>query len=241
MTQRIPKARSLRGLKRAFAMILAIANEKGGVGKTTTTLTVGRALVEMGFKVALIGIDPQRDLTSLFAEDMETEFLKFYDATAKTLRRTVKEAAQDADFVLIDCPPALGKEVTIALSLAHSAIVPAQPEALSLQAITRVMETIDFVRDPKRRGGNPRLNWRVLITMFDSRNADAALIEAHLRENLGERVLSGVVNRHPAIASASLEGKSVLETAPTIRPAQVYRGVARDLLKGWKQMEGDSI
>lgn len=46
-----------------MAYIISIANEKGGVAKTTTTLSLGGALVEMGKKVLLLDLDPQSNLT----------------------------------------------------------------------------------------------------------------------------------------------------------------------------------
>jgi len=46
-----------------MAYIISIANEKGGVAKTTTTLSLGGALVEMGKKVLLMDLDPQSNLT----------------------------------------------------------------------------------------------------------------------------------------------------------------------------------
>jgi len=46
-----------------MTFIISIANEKGGVAKTTTTLSLGGALVEMGKRVLVMDLDPQSNLT----------------------------------------------------------------------------------------------------------------------------------------------------------------------------------
>src|SRR5213592_1808378 len=56
-----PRVRTDRGP--ALAKVIAFANQKGGVAKTTTTLNLGVALSERGFRVLLIDLDPQGNLT----------------------------------------------------------------------------------------------------------------------------------------------------------------------------------
>jgi len=51
--------------------VISVANQKGGVGKTTTTLTLGAALVERGKSVLLVDLDPQSSLTIAFGIDAE--------------------------------------------------------------------------------------------------------------------------------------------------------------------------
>jgi chromosome partitioning protein len=82
---------------RAMPHIIAIANQKGGVGKTTTTLSLGAALVERGRSVLLIDLDPQSSLTIACGVQAEGksmhEVLGSTAAGTKTLRDILLQIA----------------------------------------------------------------------------------------------------------------------------------------------------
>ncbi len=72
--------------------IWTIANQKGGVGKTTTAACLGGLLAEKGYTVLLLDLDPQTSLTSYFGIDSDALSFTFYDC--------MQNPQWDADYLL---------------------------------------------------------------------------------------------------------------------------------------------
>jgi chromosome partitioning protein len=85
-----------------MARIIAVANQKGGVGKTTTTFNLGVALAERGKTVALIDLDPQGSLTHAFGVDPEG------------LQRTIYDVLVSPEFPLRDALLQVRQSVSLA-------------------------------------------------------------------------------------------------------------------------------
>lgn len=208
-------------------MIISVLNQKGGVGKTTTTLNLGAALAEAGHRVLLCDLDLQRDLMA-YEETLDAKGAQFAAQFAATdadeLRAVLK--AHPHDFALLDCPPSLGDETGAALKLSDLALVPVAAEFAAVRGLARVLETIRAVG-----AANPLLQARLLVTMLDRRSDHGPTILQAVQSVPGVPALQAVVPRSVAFAKACGEGQSIFQFAPKSPGADAYRAVAAEVTR----------
>ena len=127
-----------------MAQIIAVANQKGGTGKTTTTLNLGAALQEMGNSVLLVDMDPQASLTlalGLNPDDLETTI---YTA----LTRVIETGEMDpAEIDIITTDEGMGLLPTnIELSQADLDLVREPLGVYALRDVLRpTIDTYDYI------------------------------------------------------------------------------------------------
>jgi len=134
-TGRQPQAASGNPLPR----VLAVANQKGGVGKTTTSVNLGAALAELGFRVLVIDLDPQGNATTGLGIDARNFELSMYDVLMRD--SSLEDCVEPTSMKNLFVAPA-----TIALAGAEIELVPAFSRELKLKrAIESVIDDFDFV------------------------------------------------------------------------------------------------
>lgn len=253
---------------------IAISNEKGGVAKTTTTLSLGAALVESGSRVLLIDLDAQANLTlSLGLEPGEAErtacdvmldnapllsarrktdvenldlipsssrietseqFLSVRTNYTTILQRAIKTSSNmPYDYIILDCPPALGAITKNALAASDLLLIPTQAEYFSVYALRNMMSLIRKIRERD----NPNLAYRILVTMLDRRNRTHRNIHEQLRTTFGEGVFNTVIEIDTKLRESPIAGLPITHYKSGARGSTQYRVLAQELIEYAKETE----
>ncbi len=243
---------------------LAVANQKGGVGKTTTAIHLAHGLALAGKETLLIDLDPQGNATTGLGVPKVAgggtaalirggspgrplprigEGLMVCGGEAGVLMEEARLAGADgrrafvtalddlaagADWVVLDCPPALGWLTRVGLHWADLVIVPIQCEFFAMEGLAQVLALTDSVRSAE----NPRLRLAgVLLTMFNPELPFHHEVVADLRQNLGSRVLRTVIPRDVTLAETVSHGVPIVDYDCLSCGAYAYIELTREILE----------
>ena len=205
-----------------MARIIAIVNQKGGVGKTTTTVNITASLKALGKRVLLCDFDPQANATSGMGVDKNTAS----PDREHLLKKALDSLAENYDYIFIDCPPSLELLTVNALCAAHSLIVPVQCEYYALEGLSDLLSTVRLVK----RGLNPKLALEgVLLTMFDSRTNLSLQVAEEVKRHFPGQVYATVIPRNVRLSEAPSHGMPVTDYDPYSRGAEAYRSLAEEM------------
>ena len=252
--------------------VISLINQKGGVGKTTTSINLAASLALLGKRILLIDLDPQCNATTgigLNKGDIEKSIYNVFNGTstiddaivktkyknlyvlpaninlagidieleqsnqyvgiskAERLKQHIDKIKNNYDYILIDCPPALGIITTNALTASDSVIIPVQCEFFALEGITQLLKAIMYTQ----ANLNPNLSIEgVLLTMLDARTNLGLEVVEEIRSYFKDKVYNTIIPRLVKLAECPSHGKPIVAYDPKSRGSEAYLNLAKEVI-----------
>ena len=231
-----------------MSRVIAIANQKGGVGKTTTSINLSACLAEKGKKVLLIDMDSQGNTTSGFGFEKNELDKTIYEVLREEvsieeaiipveecfenlflipanrnlagaeielvtrenmqyiLKKQLEPIKDNYDFIIIDCPPALGM----------------------LTVNAQLIYTIELIQDSL----NPDLYIEgVVFTMYDARTNLSLQVVENVKDNLKQTIYKTIIPRNVRLAEAPSYGLPINLYDKRSSGTEAYRMLADEVIE----------
>lgn len=242
------------------ARIIAVSNQKGGVGKTTSVVNIAAYCALAGRRTLVVDNDPQGNATSVLAPDVTAGSI--YEGaeprpvpqepglwvvpSSPSLIQVERDLSRqpDARHVLSRRLDPLRNDYDLILIdcppnltlLPTNALLAADGLLLPLQCEYFAMEGLGqllaYVDDLQQTAGSHLRLEAILLTMFDARHPMARQVEHDMRSHFGERVLRTPIPRDIAVAAAPSHAQTILTYDPLSPGGVAYAAATKEFLRG---------
>ncbi len=242
-----------------MAKIISITNQKGGVGKTTSTVNLGAGLAKKNKKILLIDLDPQTNLSyHLFADKVKEIENSSYDLFLKDkTKNLIINRSNNLDVIvserdLSEADTHDKKDYTVlkkqlsTVKQKYDYILIDSPPSFGFFTISALLasDTVIVPVQPEffALGGlyemvedihslDKSINIHILICMYDVRRNITKEIENRIRKEFSKQVFKAAIRENVSLSEASIFGQTIFEYNNNSHGAADYKKLTREVLK----------
>ena len=183
-------------------------------------------LIERCFNGQTMIIHNGKDVTDVVKEKYKSEYAnKNFDTIIEDFEKN------NYDFIVIDCPPALGMLTVNAMTAADSVLVPIQCEFYALDGLSQLIYTIELIQESL----NPDLYIEgVVFTMYDARTNLSLQVVENVKDNLKQTIYKTIIPRNVRLAEAPSYGLPINLYDKRSSGAEAYRMLADEVIENAK-------
>ena len=205
--------------------VLAILNQKGGVGKTTLATSIAMRLSQLGKRVLLIDADHQGSALDWKAARGDEPSFPVVGIPRDTIHREIGNLSKDYEWVVIDGPPRVSTVAKSAIAASDMVVIPLQPSPYDVWAAKDIVDLIAEVRVLKANLKAVFAVNRKIVGTAIGRDVAEALTDYPIG------VLRSAVCQRVGFAESAGSGRTVLETDPKGTAAEEVRGLVTEILE----------
>jgi len=220
-----------------MSKIIAIANQKGGTGKTTVAINLAGYL-SLKNKIYLADADPQSSVCGWYNARMKNKGLnsKHGNLTVSEQPLSINEikkigSISNYDFIIVDCPPEDDKIMRTVLVSADYAIIPISPSPFDIRSAFISVKTIKEGLESGALNLKPiiLISKKIIGTVL-ARESRAALKVFKLP------IFKSEISQRVSLAESGLSGKTIFEYEPKGHAALEFRNLGKEVMKWQKQV-----
>lgn len=189
-------------------MIIGVLNQKGGVGKTTLSVSIAAALAHGGARVLLIDADPQGSALDWAAAREGAPLFSVIGLPRASIHKEIGEIGKGYDHIVIDGPPRVTDLARSAIMASDVVLIPVQPSPYDVWAADEVVKLIDEATVYKAALKSVFVVNRKIANTAIGRDIGDALAAYPIP------VLTSAVTQRVIYAEAAAQGKAVFEIDP---------------------------